>query len=77
TVAAVARGGVAPEALPRDRPIVLVMGNEEQGLPEASIAACAARVTLPGSGAVESLNVSVAAAVLMHALVVSPRATGL
>ncbi|MDQ1081144.1 RNA methyltransferase [Pseudoroseomonas cervicalis] len=77
TVAAVARGGVAPQALPRDRPIALVMGNEEQGLPQASIAACAARVTLPGSGAVESLNVSVAAAVLMHALVVSPCATGL
>ena len=31
-------------------------------------AASAARVTLPGSGAVESLNVSVAAAVLIHAL---------
>lgn len=76
TVAAVARGGVAPEALPRDRPIALVLGNEEQGVPEASLAACAARVTLPGSGAVESLNVSVAAAVLMHALRVSDSTTG-
>lgn len=77
TVAAVARGGVAPEALPRDRPIALVLGNEEQGVRPETEAACAARVTLPGSGAVESLNVSVAAAVLMHALVVSPCATGL
>ncbi|ONG56858.1 rRNA methylase [Pseudoroseomonas deserti] len=77
TVAAVARGGVAPEALPRDRPIALVLGNEEQGVLPETEAACAARVTLPGSGAVESLNVSVAAAVLMHALVVSPSATGL
>jgi len=68
TVAAVARGGVAPEALPRGRPFALVLGNEEHGLPEATAAACAARVTLPGSGAVESLNVSVAAAVLIHAL---------
>lgn len=69
TVAAVARGGVAPEALPREgRPIALVLGNEEQGLAPATIEACAARVTLPGSGLVESLNVSVAAAVLMHAL---------
>lgn len=68
TVAAVARGGVAPESLPRGRPFALVLGNEEAGLPEATAAACAARVTLPGSGAVESLNVSVAAAVLIHSL---------
>lgn len=69
TVAAVARGGVAPAALPHGRPVALVLGNEEQGLAEETVSACAARVTLPGSGLVESLNVSVAAAVLMHALV--------
>ena len=68
TVAAVARDGVAPEKLPRGRPVALVLGNEEVGLGRESINACAAQVTLPGSGAVESLNVSVAAAVLIHAL---------
>lgn len=68
TVAAVAAGGMAPEALPRGKPFVLVMGNEETGLPGLTAAACAHRVTLPGSGRVESLNVSVAAAVLLHAL---------
>jgi RNA methyltransferase, TrmH family len=72
TLAAVAAGGLAPEAVPRDRPIALVLGNEEQGLPIPSLDACEARVTLRGSGpggpAMESLNVSVAAAVLMHAL---------
>ena len=68
TVAAVAEGGVPPEELPRDRPIALVLGNEEVGLDAASIGACEAKVTLPGSGAVQSLNVSVAAAVLIHAL---------
>jgi TrmH RNA methyltransferase len=69
TVAAVARGGEPPEALAGDaRPVALVLGNEEQGLAASTIAACARQVTLPGSGAVESLNVSVAAAVLMHAL---------
>jgi TrmH RNA methyltransferase len=68
SLAAVARDGVAPEALPRGRPFALVLGNEEKGLSRESIAACAARVTLPGSGAVESLNVSVAAAVLIHTL---------
>jgi TrmH RNA methyltransferase len=68
SLAAVARDGEAPEALPRGRPFALVLGNEEKGLAQGSIAACAARVTLSGSGAVESLNVSVAAAVLIHAL---------
>jgi TrmH RNA methyltransferase len=74
TVAAVPRGGVAPEALPRDKPFALVLGNEEEGLPLATLAACAHRVTLPGSGRVESLNVSVAAAVLIHALMTLPPA---
>lgn len=68
TVAAVARDGVAPSALPRTKPFVLVLGNEETGIAPATLAACSARVTLPGSGRVESLNVSVAAAVLIHAL---------
>ena len=68
TVAGVARAGVAPEALPRGKPFALVLGNEETGPTQAAIAACAHRVTLPGSGRVESLNVSVAAAVLIHAL---------
>lgn len=68
TVAAVPRGGVPPEALPRDRPFALVLGNEEDGLLPATLAACEARVTLPAAGPVESLNVSVAAAVLIHAL---------
>lgn len=68
TVAAVAAGGVPPGELPRGRPIALVLGNEEQGVAPATAGACAARVTLPGSGRVESLNVSVAAAVLIHSL---------
>lgn len=68
TVAAVARGGVPPDRVPRGAPIALVLGNEEAGLPAATLAACAMRVTLPAAGPVESLNVSVAAAVLLHAL---------
>jgi TrmH RNA methyltransferase len=68
TVAAVASGGVPPEALPRGRPFALVLGNEETGIPDPTLAACEARVTLPGSGLVESLNVAAATAVLLHAL---------
>ncbi len=39
-----------------------------RGLDPASIAACAARVTIPRRGPVQSLNVAQAAAVLFHAL---------
>lgn len=68
TLAAVPRGGMPPEAVPRGVPITLVLGNEEDGLAPTTLAACAGRVTLPAAGPVESLNVSVAAAVLIHAL---------
>ncbi len=47
------------------KPIALVMGNEEQGLADEVAAACDRLVTIPGSGHVESLNVSAAAAVLL------------
>ena len=49
-----------------DRPILLVLGNEETGLDPASAAACDEIVTLPGSGWVQSLNVAATAAILMH-----------
>jgi TrmH RNA methyltransferase len=68
TVAAVAAGGADPAALPHDRPVALVLGNEETGLSEATIAACEAKATIAGGGALDSLNVSVAAGILMHAL---------
>ncbi|MBR0683535.1 RNA methyltransferase [Roseomonas eburnea] len=68
TLAAVPRGGVPPGAVPRTSPLALVLGNEEAGLTPATEAACALRVTLPAAGPVESLNVSVAAAVLINAL---------
>jgi TrmH RNA methyltransferase len=67
TVAAVARGGVPPAAVPCGAPVALVLGNEETGLPPATAGACAWRVTLPPAGPVESLNVSVAAALLIQA----------
>jgi RNA methyltransferase, TrmH family len=49
-----------------DRPVALVLGNEEHGLDPAVAAACARLVTIPGGAAVESLNVSAAAAILIH-----------
>lgn len=54
------------EQIPLDRPILLVLGNEESGLDAASMAACDDIVTLPGSGWVQSLNVAATAAILIH-----------
>ncbi|WP_144186229.1 TrmH family RNA methyltransferase [Elioraea rosea] len=68
TVAAVASGGTDPAKLPRDRPVALVLGNEETGLSPATVDACEAKATIAGGGALDSLNVSVAAGILMHAL---------
>jgi TrmH RNA methyltransferase len=56
-----------------DKPVALALGNEEHGLSPEVARACTRLVTLPGAGAVESLNVSVAAAVLLWELVARPR----
>jgi len=57
------------EALRRtEKPVALVLGNEEDGLPRATLDACDAVVTIPGAGHVQSLNVSASAAILIYAL---------
>lgn len=70
-VGAATRGG-RPDAVragssPRG-PLALLLGNEEHGLAPEVMKACTRLVTIPGAGKVESLNVSVAAAVLMWEL---------
>jgi TrmH RNA methyltransferase len=55
-------------AFPFARPAVLVMGHEREGMSERVAAQCDARVTIRGSGAVESLNVAVATGVLVAQL---------
>lgn len=47
------------------QPAAIVLGNEHRGCSEEMLAAADARVTIPMLGFVESLNVSVAAAVLL------------
>jgi TrmH RNA methyltransferase len=58
----------APVTWSCDRPVALVLGNEENGLDQATLAACGEVVTIPGSGRVQSLNVAAAAAILLYAL---------
>lgn len=67
TVAAVPRAGVPPDAIDWRRPTALLLGGEGPGLPLAVIEAAGACVTVPMAAPVESLNVSVAGALLLYA----------
>ncbi|MBK6725988.1 MAG: rRNA methyltransferase [Xanthomonadales bacterium] len=62
-LATVVRGGESLFTQPPPARAVFVMGAEEAGMSEALVARCDRRVGIPGSGAVESLNVSAAFAV--------------
>lgn len=75
TAAAVSQSAatLSPEKLrqtaaKKNAPLALVLGNEEHGPAPETLAACAARIHIRGSGQIESLNVSAAAAVLIHIL---------
>lgn len=50
----------------RGRPVVLLMGNEQQGLPENLAAACDELVRIPQAGKADSLNLSVATGVMLY-----------
>jgi len=65
-IASVARGGKAPDEIDWSGPIALFIGGEGPGLPEAVVGRCDDLVTIPMAPRVESLNVSVAAAVLIY-----------
>lgn len=67
TVAAVPRGGQAPEAIDWTRPTLLLLGGEGPGLSRAVVEASDACVTIAMADPVESLNVSVAGALLLYA----------
>ncbi len=58
----------APLAGPADTPVALVLGNEGAGISDRLAAATARRVSIPISDDAESLNVAVAAGILLHAL---------
>jgi TrmH RNA methyltransferase len=59
----------ALDELPRaDKPFALVLGNEEEGLPKTTLAACDDVVVIPGSGRIQSLNVAASAAIMLYAL---------
>ncbi|MBO7408976.1 MAG: 23S rRNA (guanosine(2251)-2'-O)-methyltransferase RlmB [Paludibacteraceae bacterium] len=47
-------------------PLAIVVGNEEKGIYEENLKLCTDRVKLPMTGTIESLNVSVAAGVMLY-----------
>jgi len=69
TALAADMGGAAVDAADPGGAVALVVGNEGAGLGEAAATLARARVAVPLRGAAESLNVAVAAAILLHELV--------
>ena len=67
TAATLVDGGDDLFALELPRRLVYVMGAEQSGMNRGLAATCDLRVSIPGSGAVESLNVASATAVLLAA----------
>lgn len=49
-----------------DGPVLLLMGNEQQGLPEELAAACDLLVRIPQAGQADSLNLAVATGVMLY-----------
>jgi TrmH family RNA methyltransferase len=67
TIAAVPRDGDEPDAIDWRGRVGLLVGGEGPGLPDDLVARSDVRVTIPMTPPVESLNVAVAAAVLVYA----------
>lgn len=67
SVAAVARGGVTPDDVAWSGRVSVIVGGEGPGLSDDIVAQCDQRVTIPMAPPVESLNVTVAAAILLFA----------
>jgi TrmH family RNA methyltransferase len=61
-----ARGDVEYQTYVPDSPWVLVLGNEQKGLSAEQVKACDVTVSLPMKGRVSSLNLAVAAGVLLY-----------
>ena len=63
-----ARGGVDFRRFAPTRPWILLLGTEQKGLSEAKKAKCDVVLTLPMAGRASSLNLAVAAGVLLYQL---------
>jgi tRNA (guanosine-2'-O-)-methyltransferase len=57
-----------PEDVPLDRPICIWLGAELAGVSDEALAAADGVITIPMSGFSQSLNISVAAAVILYSI---------
>ena len=71
-IGAESKGGEDAARFRFGRPTVLVLGHEREGLSTRVRAECSALVCVRGRGGLDSLNVSVAAGVLVAALTAAP-----
>jgi RNA methyltransferase, TrmH family len=65
-IAAVAHDGERPDRVDLSGPVALIFGNEAAGLPAAVLDGVDARVTIPMPGRSESLNLGMAASILLY-----------
>jgi RNA methyltransferase, TrmH family len=64
TFATVVRGGVDHRSIDFTKPTVVVIGNEAEGLDDATIARCSGALTIEMAGRSESLNAGVAGSLI-------------
>lgn len=76
TVGTVVSGGVGLHEIPRDRPVVLVMGAEGDGLRRLVRETCSNLVTIPSVAGFDSLNVGVAAGIVVSVAVLDRLSSG-
>jgi RNA methyltransferase, TrmH family len=65
-IAAVAHDGERPDRVDLNRPVALVFGNEASGLPADVLDQVDRRVTIPMPGRSDSLNLGMAASILLY-----------
>lgn len=65
-LAGVASGGKPVDQIPVSEPVVVVTGNEARGIDPALLPESAQRVSIPLTNHVESLNASVAGAIMLY-----------
>ncbi|MGE5424265.1 MAG: TrmH family RNA methyltransferase, partial [Syntrophothermus sp.] len=68
-IAATEKGSKTYTEISYKEPVVLVMGSEENGISDDLIRMADELVTIPVLGEIESLNVSVAAGVILYEIV--------
>ncbi|MBC2839469.1 RNA methyltransferase [Robiginitalea sp. SC105] len=70
-------GSATPESLSLDQPVALFFGTEKEGLSDALLQQADEAIHIPMVGFTESLNVSVAAAIILRQLATRLRASGI